>query len=503
MTEKAIHGDLTQVIRKHAITNDKYLPTYEKTKKNVFLQYLDAKNLYGYAMIQKLPLDGYKWGNVSIFTNDFVKNYGINNDKGYLLEVDVEYPIKLRNAHENLPFLPERKVKSAKQHNEYECDEIRKARRKVYKTLNINREPDNKLIASVWDKNNYIVNISTLKQALDHDLRLKKVYRVIEFNQSAWLKPYIDMNTELRKDANNDFEKNFFKLMNNAVLVKMNENLRKRREIKLIITEERRKKLVSVPNFASCTPFSDHLMAIEMRKTCIYIDKPILVGQAILDKSKELMHKFFCDYLKPKYGEKLRLLYMDTDSFVLYVETDDFYKDTKDDLKEWFDTSSYDKNMVLPEEFAKNGYVNKKVIGEMKDEISKGHMTEFVALALKVYAYQQINIDNTLSEEKKARGTKEVVTKKPLSFDKYKCLSDNETVECIQYRIQGTPISVDTLEMTKTTLKNYDNKRLQSFNGITTYPYGINAFKVCFEELKIKQAFSAYVDSYNKQLLNG
>ena len=242
MSEKAIHGDRTQVIRKQAITNDKYLPAYDKTKKNVFLQYLDANNLYGYAMIQKLPLDGYKWGNVSIFTNDFVKNYDINSDKGYLLEVDVEYPIKLRNTHEDLPFLPERKVKSAKQHNEYEFDEIRKAHRKVYKTLNINREPDNKLIASVWGKNKYIVNLSTLKQALDHGLRLKKVYRVIEFNQSAWLKPYIDMNTELRKDANNDFEKNFFKLMNNVVLVKMIENVRKRREIKLIITEERRKK---------------------------------------------------------------------------------------------------------------------------------------------------------------------------------------------------------------------------------------------------------------------
>ena len=134
-----------------------------------------------------------------------------------------------------------------------------------------------------------MVHISTLKQALNHGLRLKKVYKVIEFNQSAWLKPYIDMNAELRKDAKNDFEKAFFKLMNNAVFGKMIENVRKRREIKLIVTEERRKKLVSEPNYASCTPFSDHLKAIEMRKTRIYMDKPKLVGQAILDKSKELM----------------------------------------------------------------------------------------------------------------------------------------------------------------------------------------------------------------------
>ena len=128
-----------------------------------------------------------------------------------------------------------------------------------------------------------------MKQALNHGLRLKKVYKVIEFNQSAWLKPYIDVNAELRKDAKNDFEKAFFKLMNNAVFGKMIENVRKRREIKLIVTEERRKKLVSEPNYASCTPFSDHLKAIEMRKTRIYMDKPKLVGQAILDKSKELM----------------------------------------------------------------------------------------------------------------------------------------------------------------------------------------------------------------------
>ena len=262
------------------------------------------------------------------------------------------------------------------------------------------------------------------------------------------------------------------------------------------MTEERRKKLVSEPNYASCTPFSDHLIAIEMRKTRIYMDKPILVGQAILDKSKELMYKFYYEYLKPKYKQKLQLLYMDADSFILSIETDHFFKDTKDDLKEWFDTSSHDKNMVLPEEFPKNASVNKKVIGKMKDELSKGYMTEFVALSPKVYAYQQIHIDKTLSEDKKVSGTKKMVAKNTLSFDFYKkCLFNNETVKCIQHRIKSSPYSVDTLEMTKTALKNYDNKRVCSFNGITTYPYGTNAFKVCIEELKIKQALAAYLDT--------
>ena len=170
------------------------------------------------------------------------------------------------------------------------------------------------------------------------------------------------------------------------------------------------------------------------------MDKRILVEQAILDKSKELIYEFWYKYLKPKYKEKIKLLYMDTDSFVLEIETDDFYKDTKDDLKEWVDTSKYNKDMVLPKEYAKNASVNKKVIGKMKDELDKGYMREFIALSPKVYAYEQVKVDKTLSVKKKARGTSKAVTKKTLSFDHYKkCLFNNETVRCIQHRIKSTP----------------------------------------------------------------
>ena len=226
------------------------------------------------------------------------------------------------------------------------------------------------------------------------------------------------------------------------------------------------------------------------------MDKPILVGQTILDKSKELMYLFYYDYLKPKFKDKVKLMYMDTDSFLSSVETDDFFKDIKDDLKEWFDTSGYDKNRVLPEEFAKNASYNKKVIGKMKDELSKVHMTEFIALAPKVYAFKQTHIHNSLLEDKKARGSSRLVTKKSLSFNLYKkCLFNNETVKCIQYRIKSTPSCIDTVKMNKIALKNYDNQGIRSFNSITTFPHGRNAFKVCFEKLKIKQAFGAYLDS--------
>ena len=200
-------------------------------------------------------------------------------------------------------------------------------------------------------------------------------------------------NTELRAKAINEFEKNSFKLMNNSVFGKMIENVRKRRDIKLIVTEERRKKLTSESNYESCTTFSDELMAIEMRKTSILLDKLIIVGQAILDKIKELMYEFYYDYLKPKFKDKVKLLYMDTDSFVLHIETEDFYEDIKNDIHDWFDTSKYLKLMNLPLEYG----VNKKIIGKMKDELFDGFLKEFIAIGPKVYGFTHFKLDGSIT----------------------------------------------------------------------------------------------------------
>ena len=197
--------------------------------------------------------------------------------------------------------------------------------------------------------------------------------------------------------------------MNNAVFGKMIENVRKRRNIKLIVTEERRKKLTSEPNYVSCKAFSDYLMAIEMRKISVVMDKPIMVGQAILDKNKELMYEFYYYYLKPKYNDKVKLLYMDTDSFVLHIETEDFFEDIKNDIHDWFDTSKYLKSLNLPLEYG----VNKKIVGKMKDELFDGFMKEFIAIGPKAYG----------KKRKKAKGTNRCVTDKTLNFDHLKrCL---------------------------------------------------------------------------------
>ena len=189
--------------------------------------------------VSKLPANGFKWiEDTSEINEEFVKSYDENNDKGYTLEVDAKYPKKLHDLHSDLPFLPKR-MKTDK------CK---------------------KLVCNLRNKKKYVVHIKSLKQALNHGLKLKKIHRIIEFNQEAWLKPYIDMNTELRKLAKDDFEKDLFKLMNNAVFGKTVENIRKHRDIKLVTTDKKRSKLVSEPNYHTMNCILENLSIIEMKK---------------------------------------------------------------------------------------------------------------------------------------------------------------------------------------------------------------------------------------------
>ena len=274
MAEKGIRGVICHTIHRYAKANNKYMKKYDKNTTSSHLMYLDANNLYGWTMSETLPVNGFKGvKKFSKFDERFIKNYDENSDKGYFLEVDVEYPKNLFSVHSNLPFLPERK--------------------KIGKC--------NKLVCDFHDKKNYVVHIKALKQALNHGLILKKVHRVIQFNQKAWLKPYIDMNTKLRTEAKNDFEKDFFKLMNNAVFGKTMENVRQHRDIKLVATDKRRNQLAPEPNYHITKYFSENLMAIKMKKRKIKINKPIYLGMSILVISKTLRYEFWSDYIKPKY----------------------------------------------------------------------------------------------------------------------------------------------------------------------------------------------------------
>ena len=225
---------------------------------------------------------------------------------------------------------------------------------------------------------------------------------MVEFDQSAWMKSYIDFNTQLRTKATNNFEKDFFKLMNNAVFRKTMENIRKHRNIKLATNRESYLKTVIKPNFKSGVLFGENLMGCEMSKIKVVMNKPVYLGQTILNLSKTVMYEFHYDYIKHKYNsDNLQLCYMDADSLVYHIKTKDFYADISDDVEERFDTSGYDKEDARLLPIRKN----KKVIGKMKDELGGAIMTEFVALRPKLYSYRKL--DGV--EDKKCKGIKKCV----------------------------------------------------------------------------------------------
>ena len=254
-------------------------------------------------------------------------------------------------------------------------------------------------------------------------MKLKKIPRIIEFNQETWLKPNIDMNTELRKLAKNDFEKDLFKLMNNSVFGKTMENIRKHRGIKLVTTDKKRNKLVSEPNYHTMNLISEDLSIVEMKKTKVKMSKPIYLSVSILEISETLMYEFWYVYMKPKYTNNVKLCYTDTGSFIINIKTNDFFGDIACDVEKRFDTSNYEVKRPLP--MGKN----KKVIGLMKDELGGKIITEFVTLRPKTYSF----LTDDGKEDKKAKGTKKCVIKKMIKFNDYKkCLLNDEVIFKLQ-----------------------------------------------------------------------
>ena len=285
------------------------------------------------------------------------------------------------------------------------------------------------------------------------------------------------MNTELRKKAKNDFEKNFYKLMVNSVFGKTMENVRKHRDIRLVCTEAKRKRLASEPNYYNTTRFSKHLLAIEMKKVQVTMNKPVYLGLSILDISKLLMYEFHYDYIKPKYGNQAKLCYMDTDSFVYYIETDDVYKDIADDVKQRFDTSNYSIDDDRPLPIGQN----KKELGFMKDELAGHIMTEFIALRPKMYTYKTLEG----KVEKKAKGTKKCVVKKEIKYEDYlNCYKNDTYLYKTQLRFSRHH-EVYTIKVNKIALSVNDDKRLQVHDGIT-FAHGTNVGIVCKAELLTK-----------------
>ena len=244
------------------------------------------------------------------------------------------------------------------------------------------------------------------------------------------------------------------------------ENIRKHRNIKLVTNREAYLKLVMKPNIKSGVRFGENLMDCEMGKIKVVMNKPVYLGQAILDLIKIVMYEFHYNYMVPKYGEKLDLCYMDTDSLIYNIETEDFYKDIAEDLLARFDTSGYNPNRPLAVG------LNKKVIGLMKDELGGEIMTEFVTLRQRMYAYKTGSV-----ESKKCKGIKKCVVRKMISFEDYNaCLVGGGSSCRSQLLFRSRKQEVKTLEVNKLVLSREDDKRI-TINGAVSYARG--HYRVC------------------------
>nr|WP_253308703.1 DNA polymerase [Rickettsia endosymbiont of Ceutorhynchus assimilis] len=471
--ERGIRGGLSQVCSKRqAQANNKYMPNYDSDKKESYLMYFDINNQYGWAMSQHLPYGGFEWTDTNIDVTSIIDDA----ETGYMLEVDLEYPHHLHDLHKDIPLCPE--------HINPKTGKPPKSVREL-----------TKLMATLHGKEKYIIHYRALKQALEHGLKIKKVHRVLKFNQSPWLKSYIDLNTKLRQLAKNEFEKNLFKLMNNAVFGKTMENIRKRVNVRLLTKWSGRygaEAYISKPEFKTSTIFNENLVAVVLRKLEIYLNKPIYVGQAILDLAKTTIYDFHYGYMKNVFKDDCSVLYTDTDSLIYEITEKDPYEIIQRDCHTHFDTSDYDPNNIY-----KIPQVNKKVLGMMKDENNGIPMTNYVGLRSKLYAtkvmvtegdiqkkkkelrdadYDDDEIELIISNygvTKKAKGVKYNVVRNKITFDDYiECL-ETYSEKCIsQTIIRSEKHKVYTMNQTKIGLSSSDDKRYLIPGSNKTLPWG-------------------------------
>jgi len=445
--ESGIRGGLSVQSHRLGEANEPQMKNYDKSKPNKFNMYLDANNLYGYAMMKKLPVSEFKWMNFD--------NLDIDKLDDCILEVDVDYPPEIHDLHNDFPLMVES--------SNIEYDEISEYSKSILKMNNSKFDKKNrKLLGTLKNKRNYVIHIDTLKYALKNGLILKKIHKGLSFKSSCFLKEYIDFNSNKRANAKNDFEKDFYKLMNNATYGKCLENVRARISVKFVNNSESYEKLVRKPQYKRNVLISDNgLTGVEMHKMEVQLNKPIYLGFAILEYSKLLMQEFHYDFIKKKYKDNAKLLFTDTDSLCYCIKTENIYSDMKEN-SHLFDFSNYPKN------HSNYSDENKKVVGKMKDESGSRCIEKFVGLKSKMYSLLYSDkCKNT------AKGIQKCVSDTNISFsDYYNTLKNGVSMRHTIKRIMSKKHEITMIEQNKISLSAYDDKRFILDDGINTLAYG-------------------------------
>ena len=475
--EKGLRGGISMVSKRYARANNPKVEGYNSSKPNTHILYLDANNLYGWAMSQPLPTGGFQWVDDCDRLTETITEHPADSHEGYILEVDLEYPEELHNVHNAYPLAPERMVVKKEWMSEYQHELL---------DVGVASSEVEKLVPNLYNKNSYVLHYRNLQLYLSLGMRLTKVHRALRFQQSRWMEPYIRLNTELRKKATSGFEKDLFKLMNNSVFGKTMENLRKRVDVKLVRAgeDDRLRRLIASPSYARANIFDDDLAAIQMHKSRLMLNRPVYVGMSVLDLSKHLMYDFYYNQLKKQYGEHCQLLYTDTDSLLLEIQTEDVYKDMGASAG-LYDTSDY------PKDHPQYSEENKKVVGKMKDECAGRIIAEYVGLRPKMYSILEADGRNI----KKAKGVKKSVVRKNIYHRQYReALLDKKTYRHGMDVLRSEHHIIFGQHLNKISLSPFDSKRWIAEDGVETLAYG-------HEEIAARDA--AVMDAFIDKLVGG
>jgi hypothetical protein len=408
-------------------------------------------------MSQSLPTGGWRWMSRAEIDNLVLMEVPVDGPVGYILEVDLEYPNNLHDHHSDYPLAPENLLITDEMLSPWSKD--------MRDELQLSSHPMRKLTPNLYPKQKYLVHYRNLQLYLKLGMVLGKIHRVLRFNQSAWMAPYIIENTRMRQQATSDFEKNLYKLMNNSVFGKSMENVFRYKKIFLTADERKLLKLRSSPMYSSSEMFGEDLVAVLHRRGTVLLSKPIYTGFCVLELSKLLMYDFHYNRISHTYNrdrKRATLLFTDTDSLCYLVETGDIFKDVRDNA-DWFDTSDFPKDHPCFSD------TNKKVLGKFKDELSGKQILSFVGLRAKMYS---LLIEGG-SEKHKAKGISKPVTKKLISHQDYlDALYQRSCMFHSMHRFQSFGHEINTVYQTKRSLSGYDDKRHILEGCVATVAHG-------------------------------
>ena len=446
--ERGRRGGICYISKRYSQANNELCPEYDETKPKVYIKYFDMNNLYGKVTSEYLLYGGVKWVKVNNEVINRILNESSNNLHRYFLEIDLEIQEKLHDIHTDLPIAPEEIKVTEKMLSPFQLE--------IKKEYDIKVGVTNKLIPNLYPKNNYVVHYRSLQYYLSQGAKLITVHKILEFKQSAWMKPYIEFNTERRKEATNEADKNLFKLLNNAAYGKTMENMRKRMKVRVTTTEKDYIKYASRTTFINHKIYDKDFVVIHEEKELLTLNKPIYAGCTVLELSKLAMYEFFYDFLQKK-SRNIELLYMNTDSFIIEI-TDENFDEIMYECKEYFDLSNLRKDCKY---YCGN---NKKVPGKMKDEYGGTPIVEFILPKPK--SYTLIDGDNYEKSRHKSHSPS-------FKSSKFKDVVNNKKV--IRHpmkKITSKKHKIYTQESNKISLSCFDDKRYIKDDGIHTLAHG-------------------------------